>query len=84
MTLKEIPCVKDQAYFILIGVNGSWIYEILHKQLEDKEFCKQVVEYFVADYGWNSPPVQNHIDDSYEDIMEYRRKKNGITLIGGK
>lgn len=72
ITLKELPCVKDQAYYIMVGVSGSWLYEALHPRCEDEKWCVQFVSLYVDSHGWDCSDIQEMIDCSYEDILKYR------------
>ena len=96
--LKDIQCIKDQAYFIMVGLNGSWLYNACYPSTEDEAWCKNFVNCFAADYGleevWIDQfgeehrvnmvhTIQEHINESYEDIMEYRLKqtlKEAVTV----
>ena len=87
--LKDIPCIKDQAYFIMVGLEGSWLYNACYPSVEDEAWCKNFVNCFADDYGLDEvytdkfgeehrvrsiSTIQQHINESYEDIMEYRLK----------
>jgi len=84
MIYKNIPCVKDKAYFIIVGMNGSWLYDALYPQIEDEEFCQRIVDKFEGDFGDEYIPdcVQENINDSYNDIMRYRAERLLDQLIG--
>lgn len=43
--------VFGQAYFIVVGLNGSWMYDALYEQLKDEEFCKKIVGEYKKCYG---------------------------------
>lgn len=43
--------VKEQAYLILVGLNGSWIYEATHKELEQEDYCQRIVDQFWSNYA---------------------------------
>ena len=51
MKKLEDMSVTDQAYNIAVGLNGSWMYDALHVQLKEEEFCKQFVECWLRDEG---------------------------------
>ena len=89
MLYKDIPCIKDKAYFIMTGLEGSWLVEATDLHNQDEAWCKNFVDAFEADYGVDPEyfimgvkrvcksltSIQEHIDDSYEEILEYRLKK---------
>lgn len=79
MIYKDIPCIKDKAYFIIVGMNGSWLYDALYPQIKDEEFCKRIVVNFESDFGdddeYIPESVKQYINDSYDDIMSYRASR---------
>ena len=60
VTLKDYN-VFGQAYFILVQSNGSWIYDALHKELQDEQFCKRIVEHFWSNYAESNLSNINHL-----------------------
>lgn len=70
--LKDIPCVKLQAYFIMVGLSGSWMFDATYPQNQDELWCKNWVQHYTDVYGWDDQTVQMMINDSYEDILSYR------------
>ena len=72
--LEEIPCIKDQAYFIMVGIEGSWLYEATYPNNQDETWCAKFVKAFVDDNGWERESIQQSINDSYEWIMSNRLK----------
>jgi hypothetical protein len=65
--------IKDKAYFIVVGINGSWLWNSMYPHVDTEEFCKSIVDNFESEhYVTDFPEIQQHIDDCYEDIMEYR------------
>jgi len=83
ITLKELPCIKDQAYFIMVGIEGSWLVEATFPHNQEEEWCKKFVKEFVDSYGWLEDypndkhllSIQQMIDDSYEEVLQYRMEK---------
>lgn len=68
--------IKDKAYFILVGINGSWLYNSLFPHIESEEFCKQIVDNFESEhYASDFPEIQQHIDDTYDFILENRARE---------
>jgi hypothetical protein len=77
MKYKDIPCIKDKAYFIVVGINGSWLYNSLYPYIEEEYFCKNIVEHFESESHVDDwPEIQQHIDDSYDEIMRYRMSRS--------
>ena len=82
---KDIPCVVHQAYFIMIGIEGSWLWEATYPQCEDEAWCKNFVKEFIGAHGDTiqdgdyisraNAVVQEMIDDSYEDILAIQLRK---------
>lgn len=82
---KDIPCIKNQAYFIMVGLEGSWLWEATYPSCTDEAWCKNFVKQFIINYGdtvqqgdffcKSNACVQEHIDNSYEDVIEYQFKK---------
>lgn len=78
MKLINIPCVKDQAYYIMIGLSGSWLWNACHPQSDDLEWCKQFVQHFDDDCGleyqdnYTHRSIQMMIDDGYDDLVRYK------------
>ena len=77
---RELP-IKDKAYFILIGLSGSWLYDALYPHIEDADWCKKFVTEFEDNCGdgsksWHghAAQIQECIDDSYDDILKYKSK----------
>lgn len=75
MTLKDIPCIKDQAYFIMVGTEGSWLFEATYPSNQDEKWCKRFVDTYVEENGWDDKAVQEVIDMYYESVVCYRVKK---------
>lgn len=46
--------VKEQAYLIIVGLTGSWMYDATHKELENEEYCQRIVEEFWCNYAEGS------------------------------
>lgn len=59
--------VKDQAYLIVVGLTGSWMYDATRAQLKDEVYCKEIVEQYWANYGDQS---LSEIAMYCSDIME--------------
>jgi hypothetical protein len=79
INLWSLP-IKDQAYYILVGINGSWIYNALFDDMEEDEgFCMRIVEAYREDNcdenGNPTPIVQQHLDESYDAIEAYKALK---------
>ena len=55
--------VKKLAYLILVGINGSWIYEALHEQLKDEEFCKNIVDNYWCWDGGHTTAIVGYARD---------------------
>lgn len=72
MKLIDIPCVKDQAYFIMVGLNGSWMFDATYPINQDEDWCRQWVKHYTDNCGWDDQTIQMMIDDCYEDILKYR------------
>jgi 2-phosphoglycerate kinase len=75
MNYKDIPCIKDKTYFILATFNGSWLTNSIWKELNDEEFCRRIIRGFEDNMMFALPSVQRTIDDSYEEILDYRASK---------
>ena len=89
--LWSLP-IQDQAYWILVGLLGSWIYDALYDDIEGNDEiniarCQRIVtEYknincYSAD-GTLHPPcsmVQDYLNESYDGVMEYRAKRQAIS-----
>jgi hypothetical protein len=75
ITLKTIPCIIDQAYFIMVGLQGSWLWEATYPDCQDEVWCTKFVKEYTQCQGWDDKGVQEHIDCSYEDIISYREVK---------
>ena len=69
---KDIPCVKDQAYFIMVGIAGSWMFDATYPANQDEEWCKHWVGEYTSNCGWDDQGIQEMIDDSYEDIKKHK------------
>lgn len=61
--------VKDAASHLLAGINGSWILNALHKELEDEAFCVKLVNWYVSEQGDEAPQVM------LEDLAEAKRQR---------
>jgi hypothetical protein len=60
--------IKWQAYFIIVGLNGSWLYNALYPQIEEEWFCAKIVENFLNDYDYDdceTNGINMHINESY-------------------
>lgn len=55
--------IKEQAYLIVVGLTGSWMYNATHVELEDEKYCQRIVDQFWSDYG----------DSSLGDVAMYAR-----------
>lgn len=76
MKFNDIPCIKDKAYFIMTGIEGSWLWEACYPAVLEESFCKKFVETFLADYDIDDrPEIQEMIDCSYDEIMQNRAKR---------
>lgn len=79
---KDIPCIKDRAYYIMVGIEGSWLYEATYPSNQDEKWCEKFVKTFVDDYGdevntkygvcTQNACIQEMVDDGYEDMLSYR------------
>jgi hypothetical protein len=82
--------IKDQAYYIVVGFCGSWMHEALFEQMQDEEFCKNIVEKYRADYGDEVvQQIQGFYDDRDEEadkpeILEYEALPEGLKLVVDK
>jgi hypothetical protein len=61
--------IKDQAYYIVVGFCGSWMYEVLLSEMEDEEFCRKLVNRYRDDYG---DEVVEQVQAFYDDrVIEH-------------
>ena len=77
MKLKNLSVI-DQAYYIMVGLNGSWLYNSTSPSNKDKKWCENFVNGFKSDYGMEvhteygtceaNKSIQNYIDDCSDDI----------------
>ncbi len=72
---KDLPCIKDKAYFIMVAVSGSWLFEATYPINQDNDWCNNFVEEYLSCHDLEDYDVQTMVDDSYEGILEYRLKK---------
>ena len=64
--LEELS-IKDQAYYIMVGLEGSWLYNALHKQAEDETWCVEFVAQWKEDGGEvDRDRVEHYINENYE------------------
>ena len=70
---KDLPCIKDKAYFIMVAVSGSWLYEATWPNNQDDKWCENFVKSYLNDHSLKDYDVQTMVDDSYEDIVKYRK-----------
>jgi hypothetical protein len=68
--LSDLP-ICDQAYCIIVGFNGSWIYNALHEHMDDVIFCTKIVEAYKQDYDDQVLPEIQELVDSYDERMVY-------------
>ena len=67
--------IKWQAYYIIVGLNGSWLYDALYPQIEEEEFCAKIVSNFLGVYAYEdcvTNGINAYINDSYDDILSYQ------------
>ena len=43
--------IKQQAYLIVVGLTGSWMYDATHKQLKEEEYCQSIVDQYWSNYA---------------------------------
>ena len=43
--------VLDKVYFIMIGHEGSWLWDATHPLNQDEDWCINFIEHFVSVYG---------------------------------
>jgi hypothetical protein len=70
--------IKNQAYFIIVGLNGSWLYNALYPHIEQEEFCAKIVDNFLSDHAYEdcvTNGINAHINDSYDDILSYQAQQ---------
>ena len=73
--LKNLS-IKDQAYYILEALNGSWIVEALWDQLQNEVICKSIIDNYLMDASEVSDTtIQEHINEFYQDLLEFRAAK---------
>lgn len=36
--------VREQAYLIVVALQGSWMYDVMYDQLEDEQFCQKLIK----------------------------------------
>jgi hypothetical protein len=72
--------VQDQAYYILVAINGSWIYNALHARLKDEALCAEIVREFLLDNegGELVDDVETFINESHDDLLEFRKNKKEV------
>ena len=46
--------IKQQAYLIVVGLTGSWMYDATHKELESEEYCQRIVDQYWLNNGSSS------------------------------
>ena len=61
--LKTMP-VETLAYHIVVGVNGSWLYNALHKYIDNPAVAQSIIDEYERDYGQE---LWQEIVDSIED-----------------
>jgi len=88
MLYRNLPTYKDKAFFIMVGMSGTWLLDATHPQCRDEAWCKRFVQHFEGDYGdgtpdkWGGKPpiihqvIQQMIDDQWEDQVN-----NGVKML---
>ena len=46
--------IKEQAYLIVVGLTGSWMYDATYKELEQEEYCQNIVDQYFSNYAEQS------------------------------
>ena len=65
--------IRHQAYFIIVGLNGSWLYNALYPHIEEEEFCAKIVSEFLGDYAYEdcvTNGIDAYVNDSYDHILK--------------
>lgn len=61
--------IKEAAYHLVTGINGSWIYNALHKEMEGESFCANLVNSYMSDMGDRAPnEMLEHIKEGGPDL----------------
>ena len=75
MKFNDIPCIKDKAYYIMIAVSGSWMYEATYPSNQDEAWCEKFVKEYLQCHSLEDYDVQMMIDDGYDDLIKYRLQR---------
>jgi hypothetical protein len=77
--LWSLP-IKDQAYFILVGREGSWIYNAMYDEMDNNEgFCGRIVQAYKDENPTPCEMVQGYLNESYDSIMAYRARRQAVS-----
>lgn len=73
--LYDLP-IHDQAYFIIVGLNGSWLYNAMYKWMEVEANCQSIVDNYKADWCQTTlDQIEQYVNESYDDIKAYKASK---------
>ena len=71
--LKDLS-IRYQAYYIITGLNGSWLYNAMHKELENEVYCMRLVnQYYMNECVGTTEQIEQHINECHDDILAHHK-----------
>lgn len=63
MKLNDITNIRQQVYYIMTGISGSWLWEATYPHNQDHEFCERFMKEYLSTHDGKDPQIQELIDE---------------------